>query len=182
MSNIPRTAKKAGRKSRIRKEANPEVTAVLPVTNMAALTEQFSQKLRVRVPVGGEKIGEFECERLREAQTVQVARVLQKCLPPLIRKRGEDGTEQMHYDVTNPDYLAKKDEAQRQARALAVWLGWPPVREGNEAETDVAKITEIVGEKLPERVIRAIAQEVVAQDVDTEQMVHFLSKAGFQMG
>lgn len=92
----------------------------MTVTDLSVLESFCAEPLTVTSIVRGKPFV-FTGRRLKPAEARQVQELLEKALPPVIHKEGE----QPHYDFTDADYKKAHETYRRQARALAIWFGFP---------------------------------------------------------
>ena len=85
----------------------------------------------------------IKARRLRPFETAQLAEILTRPIPPVIR--GDPTKPQTdRYDRDNPKYVKEEREAFQMARAIAVYRCIPVIAEGKPNLTDPRAITEYI--------------------------------------
>jgi hypothetical protein len=117
----------------------------------------------------------FHGPTLKPAEARQVQLLIEKALPPIVREEGKEP----RYDLENKDYLKSKEDYRRQARALALWLGFPCFRfqAGIEAkvQTPPPKVPEgpeliaawIESRQLEDDTLEALFQSLMRSEVES---------------
>jgi len=95
--------------------------APLLVTSLDQIQAHHREPIGIVVSVCGQPY-RFEGRRLLPHEDHQIADLLQRALPTRIA--GEAGAED-RYDFEDPEYQRTKQDFERKARALALWLGFP---------------------------------------------------------
>lgn len=122
-----KSKKKSGGKSIQRFAAAPAVLPFPPkvVEDLAEIEAFYSGPLEVECQVkrgSTPQPWQFIGRRLTPAESYRVQLLMEVALPPA---KIEEGKDEPVYDMGDPDYLKRKDAAMVQARAVAIWLGFP---------------------------------------------------------
>lgn len=96
------------------KNANPKPK---PYRGLEAIQEMVAAPVEVQFQVNGHDC-EIVARLLTPAETEVLKLILDEAMPPIIRGKTEADD---RIDFANPDYLRKKGERERLARALAVF-------------------------------------------------------------
>lgn len=108
--------------------------------------------LKVYVPALGEA-REIPVRVLTAWESNQLEQIVAEALPPAIETAKEDGTKEIKYDASHPDYENKRTALQREARALALYWAVPQLSEGKEGLTVRKQIQEWVESLLPDSIL-----------------------------
>lgn len=99
------------------------------VTNLAQVEDR--EPVIVDYPHNGQ-ILRFTGRRLTPRELRPLSTLVDSVLPPL--KPADKEHEEAWFDQRDPEYLRQRAEAQRQCRAMVLWLSFPVFREAAEAE------------------------------------------------
>lgn len=149
-------------------QAQPEPTNVPPAEpasevltglNLKQLDELCRAPVRVRIPLlGTAKAVEVVARRLTPAESFQVNMELKRALPKLIPG---DRPGQERFDLTDPDYTRRREEASRKARALALYRAVPIFSEAKPGLTSPEAMRDFIEQQLTEEILNALFAAVV---------------------
>lgn len=91
------------------------------VTDLRAIESIHREAVGVDILISG-RLFRFEGRRLIPSESNQIKALMQLALPPLLPPEKEGG--EPRYNFGDPDYEARHESARRNARALALWLGY----------------------------------------------------------
>jgi hypothetical protein len=100
---------------------NQKQTPVL-VTDLRAVEAIHREEVGIDLNIGGQ-LFRFSGHRLIPSEANRVKHLMELAIPPLIPGGKETG--EPRYNFNDPDYMARREEARRTSRALALWLGYP---------------------------------------------------------
>lgn len=149
----------------------------LPVMKLASIADSnamFRNLVSVHVFHDG-KMLEYQCRQLMAEETAQLTAILQRCLPPFVTDRveGEEKPRE-YYNTRDEGYRERKAIAERQARALAVYFAWEPMRkEYPDIQGKLEEVLATVERVLPEKVIIAIANQVADDGQPVSRVASF---------
>jgi len=133
----------------------------IQVMDLRAVESAHRESIGVDLLMGG-KVFRFEGRRLIPAESNRIKALMEIALPPIV-PAAKDG-EEPRYDFNDPDYKARHESARRNARALALWMGYPCFK--TEAQR---LVDERATEKLPETV-EEIGKFVESRAIDDDAL------------
>lgn len=134
------------------------------VGNLADLDRLCRAEVAVEFSSGGTR-WRIMARQLTPKEAGRVRELLVKAMPPLLPMKA--GEEEARFDFTDPGYRAKKEVYERQARALAVYLGCEMYRQGKPGLESVEQIQEFVEGQGTDGLLQALYLRIAGGAVGT---------------
>lgn len=176
------------RKTRAQKPAVPKKKQPTLVTNLREVQALHRQAVGVDILMYG-KVFRFEGHRLIPAESNRIQHMMQLALPPLLPPEKEGA--EARYNFDDPDYKKRHEDSRRNARSLALWIGYPCFK--TEAalcveEKKMEKLPETVEEimnfietrEIDDDALQALFVGLTQNVVQLQEYINFTSGNGFQ--
>lgn len=158
---------------------SPGAAGALPVIEITDLAEleklTVAEPVVVEVEMSGRKI-RLTGRRLRPFEVKEVQLLLERALPPMLP--GKDG-EPERMDLRDPKYLEEKETCKREARALAIHMGFPVFKEALARQggvIDKARIVEFIEHRdIDDDHLMALFMALTERRVEAARFVGFTS-------
>lgn len=160
------------------KETKPEI---ILVSDLAMIEELHRRTFTTSVLMFG-KIFKFEGRRLLPKETDTIRRMMELALPPQIP--GENPGDGPRYDFQNKEYKDKSHQAKLEARAYALWLGYPCFKAtaqagGSGMPASPQEITDwIQGRNIDEDALQLLFKALTETTTEVAAYVSFTSGNG----
>ena len=163
-----------------------ESKPVILVTDLDAIQKQHAEPIGAVINVGGQPY-RFEGRRLRPEEDREIAELLQSALPKRIPAT-EPGKPDA-YDYADPEYQKSKSSYERQARALAIWKGFPvfraeynkqPSANPNPDRGEIQKFIE--SREMPDEVLEGLYGALTVSLVSVQEYTGFISGSSSPKG
>jgi hypothetical protein len=131
------------------------------------------EPVKIAIPLLNGAPVEIEARRLTPAEAGRVNLELRRAMPKIVpgEKPGED-----RFDLTDPDYQKRRQEALVRARALAIYLAIPIFQAAKPGLQDAEEITAFVQSRLTEEVLALLFGAIVpALEDQVAQATSFFS-------
>lgn len=134
--------------------------AAAPITSLAELRAVLGQPLVCQFVVDGRQV-QLKVRRVTSVVDELRRAVLRAVLPPFVKERND-------YDVMNPEYRRRREEAEEQARSILVYHCCPEIAALSPGLTQTADIHRAVKDLLPPTILELIALTALAGGLDAE--------------
>lgn len=138
-------------------EAKPEVK---PITTLAEIIGLLETPVKARFQLD-ERMCELEVKRAMPAIIERRREIHRAVTPPFVKERND-------YDTLNPQYMARRDLALQQARAITIYQCCPQVAAAKPGLNSPEEITRFIGSILPEAIQELIELTALAGGLDAE--------------
>jgi hypothetical protein len=146
--------------------APPKLTVV---TSLEQLQKECERNLKIEFDYDGKKF-QMEARRLTPAQDAKLAEILDLIVPPMIRgKQMEDDRP----DVTNLEFIQKKNQAAIIARALALYWCVPVFGAEKPGLEKREEIVAFIQSKLNDQILNILYNAIRQGGVTIAELVNF---------
>ena len=142
---------------------------VKTVTTLAELNQLCQQKQKVEFDFAGKPCA-LEVRKLTPHEEARVNEIIESVTPAVIRGKTPD---EDRLDLSNPDFIRRKNAAALKARSLALYLAVPAFAVEKPGLADLDIIRDFIQGQLTEPILHTLWQATRATSIELAELVNF---------